>query len=223
MKIKILTALAITLLVSCKTEKENPVKKEYNQELVDELTSMVQIDQIAAGVPSGKYKELTKEEWQSFKDSVFVVTHKKAAEIYNKYGFVGYDLAGKEGSKNFWLLVQHLDFDPDFQEAVLKKMKIEVENKNANPENYAYLLDRVQLNMGEKQVYGTQVLYNWKVCQAYPKPLVDSVNVNKRRKEIGMELLGVYLNEMSKMHFEINKEIFSKVNITEPKLYELEN
>ena len=52
MKIKILTALAITLLVSCKTEKENPVKKEYNQELVDELTSMVEIDQIAAGVPS---------------------------------------------------------------------------------------------------------------------------------------------------------------------------
>lgn len=223
MKIKILTALAITLLVSCKTEKENSVKKEYNQELVDELTSMVEIDQIAAGVPSGKYKELTKEEWQSFKDSVFAVTHKKAAEIYNKYGFVGYDLAGKEGSKKFWLLVQHLDFDPDFQEAVLKKMKIEVENKNANPENYAYLLDRVQLNMGEKQVYGTQVLYNWKVCQAYPKPLIDSINVNKRRKEIGMELLGVYLNEMSKMHFEINKEIFSKVNITEPKLYELEN
>jgi len=223
MKIKILTALAITLLVSCKTEKENSVKKEYNQELVDELTSMVEIDQIAAGVPSGKYKELTKEEWQSFKDSVFAVTHKKAAEIYNKYGFVGYDLAGKEGSRNFWLLVQHLDFKPEFQEAVLKKMKIEVENKNANPENYAYLLDRVQLNMGEKQVYGTQVLYNWKVCQAYPKQLVDSVNVNKRRKEIGMELLEVYLNEMSKMHFEINKEIFSKVNITEPKLYELEN
>ena len=223
MKIKILTALAITLLVSCKTEKENSVKKEYNQELVDELTSMVEIDQIAAGVPSGKYKELTKEEWQSFKDSVFAVTHKKAAEIYNKYGFVGYDLAGNEGSRNFWLLVQHLDFDPDFQEAVLKKMKIEVENKNANPENYAYLLDRVQLNMGEKQVYGTQVLYNWKVCQAYPKPLIDSINVNKRRKEIGMEPLEVYLNEMSKMHFEINKEIFSKVNITESKLYKVKD
>jgi len=112
MKIKILTALAITLLVSCKTEKENSVKKEYNQELVDELTSMVEIDQIAAGVPSGKYKELTKEEWQSFKDSVFAVTHKKVLEIFKEHGFVGFDIAGEEGSRNFWLVVQHLDFKP---------------------------------------------------------------------------------------------------------------
>nr|WP_299033970.1 DUF6624 domain-containing protein [uncultured Tenacibaculum sp.] len=223
MKIKILTAFVLLLLISCKTEKENPVKKEYNQELVNELASMVEIDQVAAGVPSGKYKELTEEEWQSFKDSVFAVTHKKATEIFNKYGFVGFDVAGKEGSRNFWLIVQHLDFKPEFQEAVLKKMKTEVESKNANPENYAYLLDRVQLNTGKKQVYGTQVTYNWKVCQAYPKPLIDSINVNKRREEIGMEPLEVYLNEMSKMHFEINKETFSKVNITEPKLYKVKD
>ncbi|MDE1206552.1 DUF6624 domain-containing protein [Tenacibaculum larymnensis] len=223
MRIKFITALVLVILVGCKTKNENPVKKKYNQELVDELASMVEIDQVAAGIPSGKHKELTKEEWKSFKDSVFAITHKKVLEIFKEYGFVGFDIAGEEGSRNFWLVVQHLDTKPEFQEEVLKKMKIEIENMNASPENYAYLLDRVQLNMGEKQVYGTQVLYNWKVCQAYPKPLIDSINVNKRRNEIGMKALEVYLNEMSKMHFEINKEVFSKVNITEPKLYELEN
>lgn len=223
MRIKTFTALVLVLLVSCKTEKENPVKKGYNQELVNELASMIEIDQVAAGVPSGKYKELTEEEWQSFKDSVFAVNHKKATEIFNKHGFVGFDVAGKEGSRDFWLIVQHLDFNPQFQNEVLKKMKTEVENQNANPENYAYLLDRVQLNTGKKQVFGTQVSYNWKVCQAYPKPLIDSINVNKRRKEIGMEPLEVYLNEMSEMHFEINKEIFSKVNITKPKLYKVKD
>ena len=223
MKIKIFTALTLVLLVSCKNEKENSVKKEYNQELVNELASIVEIDQVAAGIPSGKYKELTEEEWQSFKDSVFAVTHKKATEIFNKHGFVGFDLAGKEGSRDFWLIVQHLDFNTQVQNEVLRKMKTEVENQNANPENYAYLLDRVKLNTGKKQIFGTQVSYNWKVCQAYPKPLVDSINVNKRRKEMGMEPLEVYLNGMSKMHFEINKEVFSKVNITEPKLYKVKD
>ncbi|WGH75737.1 hypothetical protein P8625_00815 [Tenacibaculum tangerinum] len=223
MRIKIITALVFVLFVGCKVEKENPITKEYNQQLVNELASMFQIDQVAAGIPSGKYKELSEDEWKSFKDSVFDVNYEKAAEIFNKYGFVGFDLVGKEGSRNFWLIVQHLDSKPEFQEAVLEKMKIEIERNNASPQNYAYLLDRVELNRGKKQVYGTQVKYNWKMCQAYPKPLVDSVNVNKRRKELGLEPLEDYLNELSIMHFEMNKKAFLQVNITKPKLYTKEN
>ncbi|MDX8553136.1 hypothetical protein MK851_05780 [Tenacibaculum sp. 1B UA] len=223
MRIKVFTVLVLILLFGCKTKNENPVKKGYDQELVDELVRMVEMDQVAAGIPSGKHKQLTKEEWKSFKDSVFSVTYKNASEIFKEHGFVGFDVVGEDGSRNFWLIVQHLDSKPEFQKTVLKKMKIEVENKNANPENYAYLLDRVKLNMGEKQVYGTQVLYNWNVCQAYSKPLIDSINVNKRRNKIGMKPLEVYLNEMSKMHFEINSEVFSKISITEPKLYKVED
>lgn len=220
MKINSYFVLIILVLVGCKNNNKK-LQKDYNQELVKELASIVEIDQIAAGVPSGKYKELSKEEWMSFKDSVFKSTYKKASKIFKKHGFIGYDLAGKEGSRDFWLIVQHLDFKVEFQESVLKKMKIEVDNKNASPRDYAFLLDRVQLNKKKKQVYGTQVLYNWKVCQAYPNSLIDSVNVNKRREEIGLEPLEVYLNEMSELHFKINKETFSKINITKPKLYKV--
>lgn len=35
---------------------------------------MVEVDQIAANIPQGKYKQLSLEAWNAFKDSVFT-TH----------------------------------------------------------------------------------------------------------------------------------------------------
>ena len=135
---------------------------------------------------------------------------------------MGIDLAGEEGSQNFWLLVQHSDHDPDFQQEVLEKMKIEMEKGNANSSNYGLLVDRVNLNTGRAQIYGTQLDYNMEICQAFPKNLADSINVNKRRKEVGLQPLEEYLNDMTLMHFEMNKAFYAKKGVMEPKLYEVE-
>tara|TARA_R110002033_G_scaffold66262_1_gene117382 strand:- start:63 stop:749 length:687 start_codon:yes stop_codon:yes gene_type:complete len=214
------------LLIGCK-EKSKEIKTaekkvEFNQELANELQKMVEIDQVAAYIPQGKYKELTEEEWNKFKDSVFTSHEKRLQEIFNQNGFAGYDLAGEEGSKNFWLMVQHSDHNPTFQKQVLEKMKIEVDRKNAKPSNYGLLVDRVNLNTGKAQIYGTQVRYNMNTGQAYPKKLEDSINVNKRRKSIGLEPIETYLNSMSEMHFEMNKDNYMKKGISEPKLYKTE-
>jgi hypothetical protein len=75
-------------------------------------------------------------------------------------------------------MVQHSDGDPDFQSKVLDKLKIEVDNRNADGRDFGLLTDRVKINKGEKQIYGTQLTYNSQ-GQAYPKPLLDSVNVDK--------------------------------------------
>lgn len=223
MRSKVFISICLLVIFCCKKENSKITQKEFNKELIEELKTIVEIDQIAAGVPSGKYNNLNVDEWKSFKDSVFGVNYKKVKSIFNKYGFPGFDLVGKEGSQNFWLIVQHLDHKPEFQKEVLNKMKEEVLKNNAHPDNYAYLTDRVKLNFKQKQVFGTQVYYNWKTCQAYPKPLFDSANINRRRKELGLVALEVYLNEMSKNHYEMNKEIFLSVGIKEPKLYEVKN
>lgn len=213
------------LLIGCKektsNEKESQEKKVvFSQELADELSRMAEVDQIAAYIPQGEYKKMTNEQWNSFKDSVFTTHQKRLKEIYDKYGFVGFDLAGEDGSRNFWLMVQHSDHNPDFQKEVLEKMKIEVGKGNAIPSNYGLLVDRVNLNTGNKQIYGTQMTYNMETGQAYPKPLEDSSEVNERRKSIGLEPIEEYLNRMTEMHFEMNKENYLKKGVTEPKLYE---
>ena len=213
-------------LFGCKEKisekREFEEKVEFNQRLANELKRMAEIDQIAAYIPQGEYKKMTDEQWNSFKDSVFTTHEKRLKQILDQYGFVGFDLAGKEGSQNFWLMVQHSDHNPDFQKEVLEKMKSEVDKGNAKPSNYGLLVDRVMLNIGKQQVYGTQVDYNMETGQAFPRDLKDRAEVNKRRKSIGLEPIEEYLNGMSEMHFEMNKEGYLKKGIREPKLYKVE-
>ncbi|PQJ20818.1 DUF6624 domain-containing protein [Tenacibaculum sp. SG-28] len=224
---KIIALIIIgSVLFGCKAkipEKvENQEKVAYNQKLADELKKMVEIDQIAAFIPEGIYKDMTSAEWTSFKDSVFTTHQKRLNQIFDTFGFVGFDLVGQEGSQNFWLMVQHCDHNKDFQIAVLEKMEIAVTKGNAQPSNYGLLLDRVLINTNKKQIYGTQVTYNFKTGQAYPQPLKDSTSVNERRKSIGLEPLEKYLNEMTEMHFEMNKNGYLKeLGISKPKLYEI--
>lgn len=212
------------LLIGCKDRPGEPsvVKTQFNAELARELKAMREIDQIAAYIPKGEYKELNPEEWKAFKDSVFTTHQERIAGIFEEYGYPGYDLVGEEGEQSFFLMVQHSDHDTNFQQKVLEKMKIEVEKGNADPGHYGLLVDRVSINTGKPQVYGTQTTYRHDICQAIPKSLADSANVDERRNKIGLPPLKEYLNRMSIIHFEINKERFLAKGITEPTLYELE-
>tara|TARA_R110001632_G_scaffold158567_1_gene276618 strand:- start:116 stop:802 length:687 start_codon:yes stop_codon:yes gene_type:complete len=216
------------LLLGCKNNSadKNEVDKKvsFNQELVNDLQEMVVIDQVAAvnAFPPDNYSHLSQEKWVAFKDSVYRTNQKQIEKIFNSHGFVGYDLAGKEGSANFWLLAQHSDHDSEFQKEVLTNMKIQVDKGNADPRNYGLLMDRVLLNTGQNQMYGTQVSYNPETGQAFARKLADSSKVNERRKLLGLEPLEKYLNGMSEMHFMMNKEQFQSIGITEPKLYKIE-
>jgi hypothetical protein len=210
-------------MFGCKDHKSgqrvHEQKVVFNQDLASELKRMAEVDQIAAYIPQGKYKDLTSEQWKAFKDSVFTTHQIRLKEIFNTYGFVGFDLAGEEGSDNFWVMVQHSDHVPGFQKEVLEKMRLEVEKGNANPSSYGLLVDRVNLNTGKPQIYGTQVDYNFDIAQAFPKKLADSARVNERRRSIGLEPLEEYLNQMTLMNFEMNKQFYLDKGIIEPKMY----
>lgn len=195
------------------------VKAAANPELAEELARMVETDQIAAYIPQGKYQALSPAQWKAFQDSVFTTHHKRLAQVFDAHGYPGFDAVGKEGAKNFWLMVQHTDHDPEFQRKVLEKMKVQVDKGNADPASYGMLVDRVNVNTGKAQVYGTQVSYNTEICQAYAKELADSANVNERRKAVGLPPLEEYLNQMTQAHFEMNKESYLKQGVKEPKLY----
>ena len=210
------------ILLSCKEKKSEPEitpeKTEFNQNLTDELKRMEAVDQIAAYIPQGEYAKMSEKQWNSFKDSVYSAHQKRIEQIFNEFGFVGYDLAGKDGSDNFWVMVQHSDHAPKFQKKVLEKMKLEVDKGNATPEYYGYLVDRVNINTGKEQVYGTQFDYN-EFGQAFPKNISDTTGINARRISLGLIPMIERMNEMTLFHFQINKEHFAEKGITEPQLY----
>jgi hypothetical protein len=119
----------------------------------------------------------------------------EAKKIIAKYGYPGYSLVGESGSSKFWAIIQHCDDDIAFQQKVLLLMKIQVTRKNASGENYAYLTDRVLVNQGKKQLYGTQGTNSPKTKKWSPLPISDPANVEARRKAMGLMPLKQYIAE----------------------------
>ncbi len=107
-------------------------------------------------------------------------------EIVNEYGWPTYELVGEGASNNAWLIVQHADRNPLFQIKCLPLLKDAVDQGQANPSNYAYLYDRVQVAKGEKQLYATQSSSNNGLVEGTFYPLDDESNVQKRREEMNI-------------------------------------
>lgn len=190
----------------------------FNQPLADSLSKWAVLDQTAAGLKNAVLNAMTPSQLQQYRDSVYSLNNQRLKIVFKQYGYPGFKLVGEQGSKNFWLMVQHCDNDVPFQQKVLKAMKHEVQRHNADPVNYANLTDRVLLNIGQKQTYGTQLTYRRDSCQAIPRPLRDSLTVNNRRKAIGLEPIEANLNWMSQLHFDMNKAFYEKKGIHKPKL-----
>jgi hypothetical protein len=121
-------------------------------------------------------------------------------KIISKYGYPNSDLIGMEGSHNFWLIVQHQDRHPIFQDSILRLMKIEVDLKKASGQDYAYLIDRVKCNTGEKQIYGTQMILNKDSSSFEMKNCINPESVNERRKNVGLNSIEEYTQTMHQMY-----------------------
>lgn len=123
--------------------------------------------------------------------------------ILDNYGFPGYNLVGKVSSHNYWLLVQHSDFDIEFQKKALKAMKMQVDRSNASGQDYAYLIDRIELNEKRPQVYGTQIVMSPQGTTL--RPCLDTLTLDKRRLAVGLSPIKAYLTRCDSIYYEMNK------------------
>lgn len=122
------------------------------------------------------------DEWKTVGDSDKILLK----TLFKDHGFLGYNEVGEQSSHNFLQMVQRMDIDSTFQQEVLMVMRKQIEKINASPIEFAYLTDRVNLNQGKPQVYGTQLKINEKGTSYEPKTVIDPENLNKRRAEIGL-------------------------------------
>jgi len=128
------------------------------------------------------------EEWQD------EARTERLTEIIDEYGWPTRTLVGDDGATAAWLIAQHSDLDVDFQERALELMRAAVEDGEADPTELAYLEDRVALNSGRPQTYGTQI-----ACvdgHAEPSELADPDRVEELREEVGLQPLDDYLAEL---------------------------
>ena len=177
---------------------------QINQELINELDSMVELDQrwrtaYREGV-NLSVDSLTKAQLVIAMEAIDNLHYTKLKGYFDKYGFLDYDLVGEEGSHDFWLLMQHQDSHPEFQEEVLAKMAIAVDEKKASYTDYAYLLDRVLVNTGKLQMFGTQMTLNADSSSYIPKPVDDADKLDKRRKKAGLPPMMLYIKIMNERY-----------------------
>lgn len=191
----------------------------FNSILSTELDSMAFKDQEVQQlfINAVDTQRTYKDSLQIEKEKIFEENCEKATKILSNYGYPGKSMVGEKSSKNFWLIVQHCDNDLNFQHKVLEEMKKQVDLDNADGRNYAYLLDRVKINSGGKQVYGTQVQYDTQKGIAIPMELEDLDNVDELRNEVGLGPLGEYIEMMTNNHREMNREIYEQAGILKPK------
>ena len=181
---------------------------QTNQNLANKINKMYELDQSVQtdvmianqnGVTKEKMDELFKKVPETFKKHIPILK-----QIIAENGYPTYELVGKEAGDNFFTMVQHSDADLQFQKDCLRIIAKLVKKKQANARSFAYLTDRVNINSGKPQIYGTQLDY--KDDKAIPKNLKDPKNVNKRRLEMGLDSLEDYLRKATEFHQQMNKK-----------------
>jgi len=115
----------------------------------------------------------------------------KISAILDHYGWLGPSVIGSQGNATLFMVIQHADIKA--QEKYLPMMREAVQKGNAKARSLALLEDRVALHHGQRQLYGSQVIWNMKTNKYQLAPLEDPDNVDARRLAMGLPPLKEYL------------------------------
>jgi len=132
------------------------------------------------------------EEAEAFKNLDLIHTE-RMKEIVREIGWPTISKVGKNISRDAWLLIQHASHDSDFQKECLVLMK--EAGQDVDGGNVAYLEDRIRVNEGQLQRYGTQ--FNGELGENFgPRPIEDPEHVDQRRATLGLMPLEEYKREL---------------------------
>lgn len=178
--------------------KANQVKSEANldKELTKTLEDIYDRDQDArhelgsVAKKYGKDSPEMKEQWRKIneQDSLNQVA---VTKILDERGWLGADVVGKKGNQALFLVIQHADLVT--QEKYLPMMRTAVKEGKAKPSSLALLEDRVLLQQGKRQIYGSQIFFDGETGVPFLQPLDDPDHVDERRAAVGLEPLNKYL------------------------------
>ncbi len=188
----IIFALVISACSERKESKENALKA-LRLELLDMKVSDQYVrEQASIQNSNGRLSKELAAMW----DSTDKANTIRIKEIIDQHGWPGFSQVGEDAASAAWVLVQHADKDRNFQKQALRLLEGAVSKNDADPKHLAYLTDRVRVAEKLPQVYGTQI--DWSLGYAKPYPIEDSVNVDKRRIEVGLDSLSLYMKRFRK-------------------------
>ena len=185
--------------------RENNRVNSFDSSLYKQIKAMIDNDQAARLTDDnlGDATGLNRDSLYGALRQVDGLNTMNTKAIIHKHGWPGYHKLGATGDNALWALVQHADQDVAFQEYVLKLIEASILENNTNRRNYAYLYDRICVNKGRPQVFGTQADRN--ADEIRPHPLRDKQNVNYYRHACGLESMEAYFEYFRRRSSNKNK------------------
>ena len=114
----------------------------------------------------------------------------KVTQIIDKYGWLGPQDVGMNGSQALFLVIQHANLAT--QQKYLPMIRTAVKDGKTLSSNLALLEDRVNMREGKNQVYGSQVFRNKSTGKMCFYPIADPDHVDERRKTMGLQPIADY-------------------------------
>ncbi len=149
------------------------------EEIKKDILEMVERDQVM------RYED-------KIDESIDKTNTKQLKIIISQIGWPKISQVGKKVADGAWLLVQHSDYDLLFQKKCLVLIKETAREHEVDIRLIPLLEDRILVNEGKKQIYGTQFYRNKKTGKLIPKPIKDPSRVDIRRKSVGLEPIASY-------------------------------
>ena len=116
----------------------------------------------------------------------------RLAEIIDEHGWPTTELVGQEAARRAWLIAQHADRQLHLQRRALALMTEAVHAGIGDTAQLAMLRDRVLINEGRPQIYGTQIagIVNG---APVPWPCEDPERMDERRAQVGLDPFAVHI------------------------------
>lgn len=122
----------------------------------------------------------------------------KVVSILEQCGMPSLDEVNKKQLDAIWLVLQHAP-DEEYIQKYLPDLEAAAKRGDLKWGVIATIKDRILLNQGKQQLYGTQI----KEGKVYN--LAEPEYVNQRRKEVGLEPIQIYLK-----HFNVKFDVPQK-------------
>lgn len=131
-----------------------------------------------------------------------LINERKVTNILDNYGWPTYEMIGEQGNWTICNVIQHSDNEVRLK--YLPLMRQAVKEKKLEPRFLVRAEDRIATERGDLQIYGGQMKYYPETKSFNVWPVLDPVNIDKRRAEIGLEPIAIFLK--NRFNFEWNLE-----------------
>lgn len=155
-----------------------------SQPLRDELLEMERNDR-ALRAELVERGELHRQGYHPEMEALHRLHNARMRSIIDQYGWPGYSLVQDDGCRAAGFVVQHAILDPDLQERCVGLLADAIAAEEADGFMLALLTDRVLMQKGEPQLYGTQYV-GAAGGGLEPWLIADPEAVDARRLSVGL-------------------------------------